>query len=203
MTDSHQYHSTLVDSLKFVVRYILPAIVLITVLMLGMERAQAETGEMAPDFSLPSLKQIPSEDQVDQRVDKDLQAAVQRTISLSDYRGKVVYVDFWASWCAPCRIEMPMINALRNELTGQPFEIIGVNVDADPADALNFLERYPVEFPIVSDPIGKTSRLYRLTGFPSGFLITKEGRIAEATQGFHTGYIDHLRSKVTELMAKD
>lgn len=146
--------------------------------------------DVAPDFSLPLLAQqsepIPEQNRAKRK-------------SLGDFAGKVVYLNFWASWCGPCRIEIPLLNELRKELKDHDFEVIGINVDANPEDAGAFLQRYPVDFTVLSDPMGKTSRLYGLSGFPSGFLINQKGLIVEATQGFHKGYIDHLRGKIAEL----
>src|SRR5687768_321509 len=111
-----------------------------------------EVGEQAPPFTLPKLNEEPSVS----------------AVSLADFRGKVVYVDFWASWCAPCQISIPLLNKLRNEYAGQglPFEVVAINVDSNPEDGTDFLLDVPVEYVVLSDPEGKTPSQYSVKAMP-------------------------------------
>lgn len=106
----------------------------------GQAAAAAETGSPAPDCSLNALGDS-------QRYD------TQR------FQDKVLYVDFWASWCGPCAKAFPFLNRLHEELNERGLQVIGVNLDEKPDDAERFLARYPAGFPIVSDPAGRARRV--------------------------------------------
>ncbi|MDP9084928.1 MAG: TlpA family protein disulfide reductase [Pseudomonadota bacterium] len=105
-------------------------------------------------------------------------------LDLSAYRGKVVYVDFWASWCGPCKQSFPWLDNLVREYSSQNFVVIGVNVDKDRAQAERFLHETPAEFSIVYDPKGELAAAYKVTGMPSGVLIDRAGRVRFQHAGF-------------------
>ncbi len=132
---------------------------------------------IAPDFTLPNL-----------------QAASEH--SLSDYRGKVIYLDFWASWCGPCRDSLPALDALQKELGVKMFEVLAINLDADPRDGLRFLKQYPVSYTVLTDPDGSSARNYELVGLPSSVLLDQHGVIVSSFQGFHPGHIKKLRKAI-------
>ena len=162
---------------------------LLIILMLPVAHATTagaglDAGNLAPTFSLPSLR------------------ADAPDISLEGYRGKVLYVDFWASWCGPCRKSLPQLNQLRSELGEQGFEIIAVNVDEFVEDALAFLERYPVDYPLAYDGDGSIAKLYKVRGMPTSYLVNRRGELVYIHEGFRDGDIDDIRSKVTALLAQ-
>src|SRR5579872_101101 len=105
-------------------------------------------------------------------------------LDLSAYRGKVVYVDFWASWCGPCRQSFPWLDALEREYGAQNFVVIGVNVDKDRDKAEQFLTDTPADFPIVYDPKGEIATAYKISGMPSGILIDRAGHVRFQHAGF-------------------
>jgi thiol-disulfide isomerase/thioredoxin len=111
---------------------------------------------------------------------KDLSGAIHR---LEDYRGKVVLLNFWATWCAPCREEMPSIGRLKKQLDGRPFVVLAVNVDEPESRINNFLAKLPLDFPTLLDPGGRTAKAWKARILPATFLIGPSGRIHYAVTG--------------------
>lgn len=136
----------------------------------------------APDFTLPLL------------ADKS------RVVSLSDLRGKVVYLTIWASWCEPCREELPFLNDLRRELAGRGFEVLAVNVDEEVADAERFLQQIPVDYPVLSDVNSEVLAAYRVQGLPTHFLIDRRGIIRTSRRGFSADEAVQIRTRVVQLL---
>ena len=120
-------------------------------------------------------------------------------VDLAALRGRVVLVDFWASWCAPCLKSLPLYQTLREEWPRADFEILAVNVDEDVADAHDFLSRVQVEFPIVHDD-GRLASAWAPPAMPSAYLIDRDGRIHSRHLGFRPGDIDGLRNEVRNLI---
>ncbi len=112
-------------------------------------------------------------------------AAAAATLDLSAYRGKVVLVDFWASWCNPCRQSFPWMNQLQQTYGPQGLVIIGVNVDHDSDDARQFLDRYGAEFKIVYDADGHLAREFDFRDMPTSYLIGRDGNIHYVHAGFY------------------
>jgi peroxiredoxin len=126
----------------------------------------------------------------------------QKPLDLPSYRGKVVYMDFWASWCPPCRTSFPLLNALHNELQGRGFEVIAVNVDENREDLMHFIEQVPVDFTIAADPDGECPQAYDVVAMPSSYLIDKQGIIRYVHHGFHKKDIGAIRELVLALLAE-
>lgn len=105
-------------------------------------------------------------------------------VTLSDYRGKVVYLSFWASWCVPCREEMPHLQQLWQQHRAEGFEVIGINVDEDPALAREFARDHGIEFPLVRDADRAVSKLYRVAGYPSHYVIDRQGKVRFSALGY-------------------
>jgi cytochrome c biogenesis protein CcmG, thiol:disulfide interchange protein DsbE len=105
-------------------------------------------------------------------------------LDLNAYAGKVVYVDFWASWCKPCKDSMPWLNAMQEKYGEQGLVIVGVNLDRVPAAVDKFLEETPVSFPIVRDPLGILAREYKVQGMPSSYIHDRQGALRKSTLGF-------------------
>ena len=103
---------------------------------------------------------------------------------LQKYENQVVVLDFWASWCVPCRRSFPWLNAMHAKYSSEGLVIIGVNVDNDPAAAAAFLKEYPADFQIHYDPEAVLARQYDIQGMPSSVVIGKDGEIVETHIGF-------------------
>lgn len=105
-------------------------------------------------------------------------------VRLSDYRGKVVFLNIWATWCPPCREEMPSMESLYQRLKGRDFEMLAVSIDREGKNAVGpFAAKYGLTFPVLLDPESKTYRLYGLTGVPETFIIDKNGVIVNKIIG--------------------
>lgn len=142
-----------------------------------------EVGDTAPSLSLPSI------------------FADQAAIDLDALRGKTVYVDFWASWCAPCLRSMPAYNELYNRLKGEDFEFVAINVDNPIEDGLDFLIDEPLDFLIPSDPDGEAAELFGVIGMPTSYLIDPEGIIRLVHMGFRDGDMEEIEAAINELIA--
>ena len=121
-------------------------------------------------------------------------------IDFSAYRGNVVYLDFWASWCEPCRESFAWMNDIHEQYQGKKFKIIAVNLDTNKDDARVFLDQVPAKFDIAYDPDGTTAQAYKLKGMPTSFLIDSKGRIAAEKVGFKFSETKKLESKIRELV---
>jgi peroxiredoxin len=123
-----------------------------------------------------------------------------RTHRLADYRGKVVLVNFWATWCEPCREEMPSIDRLRSSLKGRPFEVLAVNM-AEPLSRIEkFVAAMPLGFPLLRDRDGATSKAWRAKLLPASYLIDRDGRIRYVAYGELDWASDAVRARVAELL---
>lgn len=120
-------------------------------------------------------------------------------VDLAALRGRVVLVDFWASWCAPCLKSLPLYAGLRDEFARDDFEVIAINVDEEAADAQAFLQRVDVQFPIVHDD-GSLASAWSPPGMPTSFLIDRQGLVHSRHIGFKPGDIEALRSEVRTLV---
>ena len=112
----------------------------------------------------------------------------------------MVYLDFWDSFCAPCRESFPLLDALRAEYSRDDVEILAVSLDTDPRAALSFLARHPVNYPVASDPAAITAGAYGLKGLPTAFLISRDGVVISVHRGFEPGDITTIRHKLAALI---
>lgn len=117
-------------------------------------------------------------------------------VRLSDLRGKTVYLDFWASWCGPCRESFPWMNQMQTRYGGQGLYILGVNLDEDSQDAQSFLKSVPAKFSVAFDPAGKTPRQYGVRGMPTSVLIGPDGKVLWVHSGFRQGSGAELEEKI-------
>ena len=139
----------------------------------------------------------------DQAISCPATLGVEKTpLDLQQYRGKVIYLDFWATWCPPCKKSMPFLNALRNELMDQGFEIVAISVDEDSEDALNFLQQYPVDYVMAMDPSGLCPEQYDVKAMPSAYFIDRQGIIRFIHLGFRERDEKEIRQRVLELLAE-
>ena len=144
----------------------------LTVLFIGFisfkSLADVSKGEVAPDFVLPSVKD-------------------DKAVKLSDFRGKVVYLDFWASWCKPCIQSFPALNKIYNKYKAEGFEILAVNLDQKKLNAASFLDEHQVDYVNVYDPKMTTGKLYNVNIMPVGYLIDRQGKVRVIHKGFIPG----------------
>ena len=123
-----------------------------------------QEGRPAPDFTFPDLDG--------------------RKVSLSDFRGKVVLVNIWATWCPPCRDEMPSMQKLYERFKGEHFEILAVSIDADGREAVApFMQQMNLTFPVLLDPKEKIRSLYGITGVPESFIVDRDGILVNKVIG--------------------
>jgi len=121
-------------------------------------------------------------------------------VKLADLKGKTVYVDFWASWCGPCRQSFPWMNELQAKYAAQGLNVVAINLDSRSADAQKFLAAVPHDFTIAFDPKGQTPRQYGVKGMPTSFLVGKDGKILFQHTGFHSDKRDELEQKIREAL---
>ena len=154
-------------------------------LVMVMQTQAAEVGEQAPPVSLPVLAENNG-----------------TMTTLEDYAGKIVYLDFWASWCAPCLVSMPIMNDMRNELQAQgiDFEVVAINVDSDPEDGIDFLLDSPVDFVVLSDPDGTSPAAYSVRGMPTSYLLDQTGQIVMRHEGFKRSDAEKIESAILALV---
>jgi cytochrome c biogenesis protein CcmG, thiol:disulfide interchange protein DsbE len=108
-------------------------------------------------------------------------------VSLDALRGRLVYVDFWASWCEPCRRSFPWMNGLHNRYSAKGLVIVAINLDKTREAADEFLEQYPALFLVAFDPAGKTAEAFHVPAMPASYLIDPAGDILNAQAGFDPG----------------
>ena len=123
------------------------------------------------------------------------------TVSLESLRGRVVYVDFWASWCGPCRRSFPWMNEMQQRYGERGLAIVAINVDSNPADAARFLERNPAHFAIAYDHAGATPLSYAVREMPSSYLIDSRGKVVAVEHGFRDERKDALERRIQALLA--
>jgi thiol-disulfide isomerase/thioredoxin len=148
----------------------------------AVANAPLSSGAAAPAFQLDSLDG--------------------KAVNLADYKGQVVMLNFWASWCGPCRQEMPILEQLHKQYRAKGFTLVGVNVEPDSGAALKWLKNTPVSFPILFDRDSVASKLYEVQGMPNTVIIDRQGRVRFIHRGYKPGeeneYLDQIRSLIRE-----
>lgn len=144
-----------------------------------IEPTHTQTGPSAPNFTLQDLNG--------------------RMVSLSDYKGKVVLINIWATWCPPCVSETPSIDKLYKMLEDEDFELLAVSIDEGGKKVVeDFMKNKDLSFPVLLDPEGRVARLYRTTGVPESFIVRKDGTIDNKI----VGAIDWTTPKVIDYFQK-
>lgn len=121
---------------------------------------------------------------------------------LAEKKGDVIYVDFWASWCIPCRKSFPWMNNLKTKYQAQGLSIISINLDHDRELADLFLKESPANFPVIYDPKGLIARKYKLKGMPSSFIVNRQGKIVSGHVGFNEEKKLAYEKEITALLNK-
>jgi len=147
---------------------------LIALLVQGSSVWAVEAGKPLPDLGL---------------------AEVQKT------KGQYIYIDYWASWCGPCRQSFPWMNALQAKLGSKGLKVVAVNVDAKRADADKFLTHTPAQFTIAYDPLGESAKKLAIKTMPTSMLVSPEGRVVFVHSGFRTEETGQLEAKIAAAMA--
>lgn len=155
---------------------------LVALMLAGTPNAWGvEVGEAAPDFTL---------------------AGAGGSMRLSDFRGKTVYLDFWASWCGPCKQSFPWMNEMQARYGARGLRVLAVNVDRKEADASAFLARHPARFNVVYDSAGQTPRAYAIRAMPTSLLIDPNGRVILIHSGFREDQADALEARIKAALAQ-
>jgi thiol-disulfide isomerase/thioredoxin len=131
---------------------------------LSVSALAIEVGQSAPEIQLPGRS---------------------GAIKLSELKGKAVYLDFWASWCGPCKQSFPWMNEMQAKYGAKGLQVLAVNLDQKPEDATGFLQQTKVDFLIAMDPVGQSAQKYNVKGMPSSLLIGRDGKVTVVHTGFN------------------
>jgi len=142
--------------------------------------AAVDTNSPAPDFTLNAQSDKP--------------------VALTQFKGQVVMLNFWASWCGPCRQEMPLLDSIYKKYSKLGFTMIGVNVEPDSKAANDWLKQTPVSFPILYDTSSKVSVLYGVSGMPSTVIVDRKGTVRMIHHGYKPGDEEEYLSSIRSLM---
>lgn len=154
--------------------------ILLAALLLAGAAVAKEVSGPAPDFTLKSRGG--------------------ENLKLSEFRGEVVMINFWASWCGPCRKEMPLLDQLYRRYHPMGFTILGVNVEEDSEEALRLLKEIPVTFPILFDRDNKVSEAYELVAMPSTVMVDRDGNMRFVHLGYLPGYEREYEAQIKALI---
>jgi peroxiredoxin len=158
-----------------------PAFLLCVLAVTGLA-ASGLTGQLAPDFALKSSDGS--------------------NLRLSEYRGDVVMINFWATWCGPCRQEMPLLDELYTRYNRVGFSLLGVNIDDDSRKAMDMASELGVSFPVLFDARKEVSKLYQVDAMPVTVIVDREGTVRHVHQGYQPGYeqkyLEQIRSLLRE-----
>lgn len=148
--------------------------------LLSSQVLAKDTKQKAPDFTLKSNSG--------------------ENIRLSELRGEIILLNFWASWCGPCRQEMPILDAIHKKYSALGFKVLGVNVDLKSKKAADYLKSTPVDFPVLYDPKGEASALYDVSAMPTTAIIDRDGNIRYLHEGYKPGDEEKYHAKIKALL---
>lgn len=156
------------------------AVVAAVILAAAAPRAATREGSAAPSITMTDANGV--------------------TVTLAELKGKVVLVDFWASWCVPCRASFPALEMLYRDYKARGFEVLAVNVDERRKDADQFLKDKPHTMRILFDPKGQAPEAFGVTGMPTSVLIDRKGVIRYSHQGYTDKTLDNYRFEIGTLL---
>ena len=165
-----------IHSRSFTTLALLPLLVVLTLVF-----SKQGLCDPAPGFSLPLL-------------------GGSGLISLSELEGKAVYIDFWASWCGPCRQSLPLYEVMNDSLPQDSFRLVAINLDESRDDALQFLKKHPVSYIVAFDPEGVSASSWGIKAMPSSFLVNQQGEIVKEWIGFHPSHIEEIEDEIHSLI---
>lgn len=165
---------------RFLLRLARPLALATLALCGGAAGAAVTPSAGAPDFTLPSIGGP--------------------NLRLQEQRGRVVMINFWATWCGPCREEMPHLGRLYDKYRASGFVVLGVNIDDDPRKAADLATQLGMRFPVLLDTDKKVSRLYDLGTMPSTVLVDRDGRVRYVHRGYRDGYAETYDKQIRELL---
>ncbi len=148
--------------------------------LLGGSAMAVDVGQTAPGFDLPGRL---------------------AAVKLSDYKGQTVYLDFWASWCGPCKQSFPWMNDIQTRYGSQGLRVIGINVDQKTDDAKKFLKDTPAGFDVAFDASGQTPKTYAIKGMPTSVLIGPDGKVLSVHSGFKDEQRAELEGQIKQALA--
>lgn len=157
----------------------LKKLMLIAAMMASAAAYAVQPGEAAPDVPL---------------------TGAQGAAKLSDLKGQVVYLDFWASWCGPCRHSFPWMNEMQAKYGAKGLKIVGMNLDANKADAEKFLSQTPAKFTVAFDSKGDSAKQYKIKGMPSSVLIDAQGKVVAVHSGFKEEEAKELEANIQKAL---
>lgn len=120
----------------------------------------------------------------------------------AELKGKVVYVDFWASWCGPCRASFPALDQLYGQHKDKGFVVVGINQDDRLEDARGFMARLPVGFPLIADPEHRLAEAFEVKGMPSAILVDRKGVVRHVHRGFRAGDEKEIAAHIEKLLGE-
>ncbi|MEH6825246.1 MAG: TlpA disulfide reductase family protein [Motiliproteus sp.] len=168
--------------------------------LLGITALVLALGASAATWAEP-LSTI-QEAQAMPRADIQLKGVEGSNHALSDYKGKVLLVDFWASWCGPCRESFPWMNSMQQQYQTQGLEVVAINLDEEPELARAFLQQVPASFTVLLDTDAQLPAAFGLIGMPTSYLIDREGRIRARHVGFHASRVDDYENSIKTLLTE-
>lgn len=153
----------------------------VAVAVAPMTAMAAHAGDVAPEIQVESIKG--------------------GALNLASFKGKVVYLDFWASWCGPCKQSFPWMNDMQTKYGAKGLQVLAINLDAKKADAEKFLTEMPAKFQVAFDPKSASPRAYGIKGMPTAVLIGTDGKVIEQHGGFREDDRAHLEAQIVKALA--
>lgn len=147
--------------------------------LLSLSVQAVEVGQEAPEFNLPGLL---------------------ATVNLAEFKGKTVYLDFWASWCGPCKQSFPWMNDMQSRYSDKGLRVVAINVDQKNADAQSFLKETPASFTVAFDSAGQTPKTYAIKGMPTSVLIGPDGKVISVHNGFKEQQRAELEGQIKQAL---